>query len=158
MPRALTPHERKAKADRLGLLYDEQDADTVMQYTWYVGADGYVRTNGATGSLLMHRIIMGDPPENGQVIDHINGVRTDNRRSNLRWTSSKENRRRASHADMSHITTRDWQHQQTYQVRIKDSGRYVLNKTYTTLVEAVAARDAAFAVMRAFDLVLEPEE
>lgn len=41
-------------------------------------------------SVLMHRLLM-DPPR-GMEVDHANGVRSDNRRSNLRLATSSQNR------------------------------------------------------------------
>jgi hypothetical protein len=61
---------------------------------------GYVRialrNNGKQKKFQVHRLlalhfIENDDPENKIYIDHINGVRDDNRLENLRWVTHKEN-------------------------------------------------------------------
>lgn len=47
---------------------------------------GYVSINGVRG---IHRLIAN--PAKGEVVDHINGIRTDNRRCNLRCVTQAQN-------------------------------------------------------------------
>jgi hypothetical protein len=45
-------------------------------------------------TLRVHRLVAGafiDNPNNKKIVDHINNVRTDNRRENLRWATNHEN-------------------------------------------------------------------
>ena len=61
--------------------------------------DGYarasIRTNGKSMRVLLHRLILQsfDPQENWNElsVDHINGIRSDNRLVNLRWLTQEEN-------------------------------------------------------------------
>lgn len=67
--------------------FDLEDYNKIKDYCWWMTNDGYVsakikRSNGK--QILMHNIVMGQ-----KHIDHISGVRYDNRKSNLR-TFDKE--------------------------------------------------------------------
>lgn len=70
------------------VLFDEKDQSLVDAYSWYRHRGGYIsgtlRGKGArmAKTVYMHRLFM-QPPE-GLTVDHINGIRTDNRRCNLR--------------------------------------------------------------------------
>lgn len=58
---------------------------------WHVNKSGYAVHKGRHGSYLMHRFILEAPK--GLQVDHINGVRLDNRRSNLRLCTPTGNAR-----------------------------------------------------------------
>jgi len=72
------------------MLFSVADADLAKHYTWYIGK-GYATAvaAGKRTPLYAHRLLM-NPPD-GMQVDHINGVRHDNRRSNLRIVTIQEN-------------------------------------------------------------------
>ena len=67
------------------------------KYRWSFGCDinGYRIIGFQRKKYYVHRLVaesfLGCPPKNKLYIDHINRIRSDNRVSNLRWVSAKEN-------------------------------------------------------------------
>ena len=53
--------------------------------------DGYPQSRKNNRTVLVHRFVANAPP--GSIVDHINRIRTDNRRCNLRFVTSSENNR-----------------------------------------------------------------
>lgn len=74
---------------------DLEDLDKVKNICWYVIRDGYIGNSGKRDkhgkkrSILIHRIIMD--AKVGEVIDHKNWDRKDNRKENLRKCTVSEN-------------------------------------------------------------------
>lgn len=75
-------------------IFDKEDYDVLNNHCWAKStSNGYATTRiGSTSSATAQSVIMGCPPD-GMVIDHINRNRLDNRKSNLRFTTRKENAR-----------------------------------------------------------------
>jgi hypothetical protein len=67
---------------------DDQDTHFLSMYPWRFGAKGYLAVKARTASssvrktLYLHRLIADAPI--GKYVDHINGNKLDNRRTNLR--------------------------------------------------------------------------
>lgn len=80
-------------------LVDDEDFDLLSQWNWGYNANGghYASRTDRSGerqtTVLMHRFIIG--AKRGEIVDHINRNRLDNRRSNLRLCSAGENARNA---------------------------------------------------------------
>lgn len=79
-------------------LVDDEDYERLSQFKWWaIRANPqyrevfYAQTGYRTARTFMHRMIM-NPPE-GMFVDHINGDGLDNRKSNLRLATHKENMR-----------------------------------------------------------------
>lgn len=74
-------------------IIDIRDLDLIRPYRWVLSGNGYAHAHnrGATGKILMHRLILGLAPEDEYETDHINHNRIDNRRCNLRLCSRVQN-------------------------------------------------------------------
>lgn len=77
-------------------LVDDEDYDRLAAHNWYASKDGRTyyarRRDGRNGpTRVMHRVILD--AEAQIEVDHINGNGLDNRRSNLRPCTRKENGR-----------------------------------------------------------------
>lgn len=74
-------------------IVDEEDYELVSQYKWHLNSMGYAvwrgKVDGKKKTIRMHRLINNTP--DGKYTDHINRNRLDNRRSNLRTVTQKEN-------------------------------------------------------------------
>jgi hypothetical protein len=75
-------------------LVDAADYDRVAHMWWRVTARGYASTRtveagGTRPTIYMHRLILDAP--RGVRVDHINGVKLDNRRANLRLCTQSQN-------------------------------------------------------------------
>lgn len=73
------------------VLYDECDHELICAHKWHFrDKNGYVSTRIKGKNFLLHRLLIVLTEKN-LYIDHINGDRFDNRRSNLRVCSRLEN-------------------------------------------------------------------
>lgn len=77
------------------VIFDKEDSEKISLHGWYVDNGGYVRTErrimGKRCAILMHRFILGLPHSDKRIVDHINGIKTDNRLSNLRICTPAQN-------------------------------------------------------------------
>lgn len=77
------------------ILVDEEDFEDLSQFRWRTVAAGYaarhVRVQGKDTNEYMHRRLLGLKPGERREADHINGVKLDNRRSNLRICDRAQN-------------------------------------------------------------------
>ena len=68
---------------------DDEDYEFVKGYTWYCDSNGYIRATVNQKTVLLHRLIMNAPK--GMEIDHVNGDKVDDRKSNLRICTHQQN-------------------------------------------------------------------
>jgi HNH endonuclease len=93
---------------RCGVLVqlDAADWPRLAGYGWYLGRHGYVvataRIAGRKTVVLMQRIITDAPPHTE--VDHLSGDKLDNRRSNLRVTTSQLNQVNRRHMNRNNTS------------------------------------------------------
>ena len=76
-------------------LVDDELFDELNKYHWSISSNGYaqrrVKIGDKVSTILMHRQIMELTLSDNKIVDHINGNRLDNRKSNLRVCTHTEN-------------------------------------------------------------------
>lgn len=95
--------ELKLKNGKVTLV-DDEDYEYLSQWNWTSNVKGYIwrqyRIDGKRKNIYLHRLIMNQPKV--FVVDHINGDKLDNRKSNLRLCTVAENvRNRKMHSTNS---------------------------------------------------------
>jgi HNH endonuclease len=131
-------------------IVDDADFDRLNQHRWYVGSHGYatrsVHVPGKRNpaAILMHREIVGALP--GQFVDHANQVKLDNRRSNLRVCTKRQNqqnsRKRQTYRGQPTKNRLKGAHAINggrFSARIRDRGKYHYLGTFDTEEQAHAA-------------------
>ena len=124
-------------------LVDTEDYEVLAGYKWCVTGTGYVH-NRTLGRI--HRAIMRAPK--GVLVDHINGDKLDNRRSNLRFaTKSQNNMNTKVSRGVSKFKGVFWVKRKNggmWKARLTVDGKGVYLGSYKTDVEAAKAyNDAA---------------
>lgn len=123
-----------------------------------IGHDVYVSSGYAffstskTGPVQVHRFLVGDeiPPDGVFHVDHINGDRLDNRRSNLRVVSPQVNQINRKHLNRNNTSGHRGVSRhprkgaaKTWRASITVNGKHLHLGVFATLEEAVAVRRAA---------------
>ena len=132
-------------------LIDKEDLEKISKHTWYLNQNGYAESGDSQNNhIKAHHEIIGKPPE-GLVTDHINRNRLDNRKSNLRHVTTRENLLNRDMAisianrairPLQGIKVYKGKKRTSYSVHIHDENgvtRYY--GTYRTLEEALEKRD-----------------
>ncbi|MDN7609920.1 HNH endonuclease [Burkholderia multivorans] len=89
---------RTAKGEEI--LIDDSDYELVSRWTWRTIGRGYAARSvydpskpSKRTNQYLHRLLLGLSDGDGAFVDHVNGNRLDNRRSNLRLCTVQENGR-----------------------------------------------------------------
>ena len=81
---------RNNKQKIVGLVkIDLENVSVVKRYKWHITQRGYCEGYIHGKNIKMHRLLMD--AQEGQIIDHINHDKLDNRKANLRFCTVKEN-------------------------------------------------------------------
>ncbi len=129
-------------------LVSDNDFKKLSRYRWYRQTNGYVARYAGRGRgfspVRMHREILG--AKNGDVCDHKNGNRLDNRRSNIRVCSFSENtynrspsvRNKSGYVGVHYDKARG-----KWQARIHIKNKTIILGRFENKEEAVQARKKA---------------
>lgn len=144
VPVRVGPGQYLVPISRASVLVDTKDVDLAVSDGWFVLGGYVVRHEPRSGKngrrSYMHRDIIGASA--GQIVDHVNGNRLDNRRRNLRICTNAENIR----------NSRPWKGKRFKGTTRQPNGRYraqilagkKLNLgTFATEAEAAKAYDRA---------------
>lgn len=128
------------------ILIDVDDYKRVSTYTWHRTTWGYAETCVDGKPIILHRYIMNAP--NKLQVDHINLDKSDNRKSNLRLATHKENKRNVglqSNNTSGVKGVRYYKARSKYVAKIKVDGQHIHLGYYTSILEAACAYDQAAA-------------
>lgn len=149
------------------IVVDECDAEWAAQWQWFIKASWWgararnlyaarFTTNaerdsgnfGESATALLHRELLGLAHGNGLVVDHINGDGLDNRRSNMRVCTYRENSlnrgpARNGTTGYKGVSFVKKARTKPYQAQITENGRTHYLGVYATADEAAIAYDFA---------------
>lgn len=131
-------YDQKQKAE-ITFLIDTEDFEKVSDYYWTLNVNGYAFTRTGGKTIFLHNLIL-DFDESKDTTDHINKVRTDNRKSNLRRVSFNVNSfNKTMQSNNTSDTTGVDQHNDKWRARIqfKDIKH---SRIFETKKEAIAQR------------------
>lgn len=124
--------------------FDKEDYDIVKDYCWRIH-HGYVETsyreNKKQTTIYMHRIIFPDVDFKENVPDHINRIRCDNRKSNIRIVSESENLKNKSlySNNKTGLTGVEKTNNGKWKASIRVNGKRI-SKTFSNFQDAVNQR------------------
>lgn len=134
-------------------IVDDADYERVSPYNWYAvynhGTRSFyavrtIRQGTFRTTVIMHRMILGAPK--GVPVDHENHDTLDNRRDNLRLTTSQGNNKnvRLRHDNSSGVCGVAWCHRaKKWRAYVMANGKNVYLGRFTEKQDAIAARQAA---------------
>jgi|SRR5678816_3418027 len=120
---------------KLDILLDPEDMWLLDECAWSLHSLGYAY-NSHRG-IWLHHCIIGYPIWEGDEVDHINRIKLDNRRCNLRYVSRSQNQlNRDFSINAKHIYMNGNGY---YFIQIKRAGHKWYRGTFETMSEAQAA-------------------
>lgn len=125
-------------------IVDDSDFEEVSKYKWHLDR-GYAAMTVKGGILYMHRFINETPK--GMSTDHINRNKLDNRRSNLRTCTQRENNtnmKLRSDNTSGHRGVTWHKKGKRWQAQINIQGSLLYLGQYTELKDAIKAQKDAF--------------
>lgn len=129
----------KYGCEKARALIDLGDIEKVGKHRWYASTKGYVKSQD---NLRLHRLVMDAP--DGYLVDHVNRIPLDNRKSNLRLCTPAENSRNVGVSQSNSTGFKGVYFEKLnnkYRARIKYNGKRVSLGCYENAVDAAIAYD-----------------
>lgn len=130
-------------------IVDAEDFEQINQWRWFANRKGklwyvgrWVTIEGKKYQVYMHRFITNAPK--GKVVDHINGNGLDNRRSNLRICTHRENLRNRGATSKNEYGNKCiyWDKSRNqWSVRVNVGGKLAYLGRFKDLAKAILVRD-----------------
>lgn len=135
---------REIVCDKGTIIVDDEDYNIVSARKWHVSR-GYASSYVSGGEYIrLHNLILGEME--GMEVDHINRNGLDNRRSNLRFCSHKNNARNRGmnkNNTSGYKGVRKNNYCETYQAKIKVDGKWIHVGMFKEKIEAAKAYNEA---------------
>ena len=130
--------------------FDLEDFDLIKDYAWHDDGHGYIVSQKDEKTIRMHRVVMLKENQDDLTIkiDHIHGreSRNDNRKSNLRQSTSQENNRNKTYTSGStsgFIGVSFRKDRNKWRAYITVDEKQIAQGLYTNYTDAVRARLSA---------------
>lgn len=124
--------------------FDLEDYDKIKNHCWHKNKYGYILTAIVNNNLLLHRYIMNT--DDNMDVDHINHIKHDNRKNNLRNCTRSQNEMNKTLLpnNTSGVTGVFWNNsKQKWQSSIQISNKKIILGRYINFDEAVKVRKDA---------------
>lgn len=131
------------------ILLDDSDYENLNKYRWHsvlfrTSKTPYAVRYSTSGTILLHREIMGLGRSSNLWVDHIDRNTLNNQRDNLRYATAAQNawcrgiyrNNKSGHTGISYEPTR----RSSWRVTLFKNGRRIYNRYFLSLESACAAR------------------
>jgi hypothetical protein len=128
-------------------IVDDEDFGALNGRRWYLTRQGYAARGGGQRNgvrwpvEMMHRVVLAAP--DASHVDHKNGIKTDNRRDNLRLCTRAENARNRKPANGRRFKGTARAPSGRYQAHLRINGRLAYLGTFDSEEDAARAWDDA---------------
>lgn len=127
--------------------FDLEDYDKIKDYCWFIDSGGYiVAKDEHHNGIKLHRIILSLKYGDNKYVDHVNHIKIDNRKSNLRVVTNQQNimNQQLRSCNTSGVTGVHWDNTHKYWVsQIGYNKKKIALGHFSNFDEAVEARKKA---------------
>lgn len=128
-------------------IVDRADFDVVSRFSWYLHSQGYAATKIGGVTAYMHHFILRKIPT-GHVVDHANGDKLDNQRTNLRTASKRQNnhnskKRTGTISQYRGITRHPHRDGSKWTAYVSKDGKRIYLGSFENEIDAARAYDTA---------------